>query len=54
VPDASSVPLAKRRATIPNICECKQGMSKTSSNIALREAVDKTCAGRATTERPAA
>jgi 4-hydroxy-tetrahydrodipicolinate synthase len=35
------VPLAKRLAKIPNICGFKQGVSKISSTIALREAIGK-------------
>jgi len=35
------VPLAKRLAKIPNICGFKQGISKVSSTIALREAIGK-------------
>jgi len=35
------VPLAKRLAAIPNVCAFKQGVSKISSTIALRNAVGK-------------
>lgn len=35
------VPLAKRLAKIPNICGFKQGVSKISSTIALRDAIGK-------------
>jgi 4-hydroxy-tetrahydrodipicolinate synthase len=35
------VPLARRLAEIPNICAFKQGVSKSSSTIALRAAVGK-------------
>lgn len=35
------VPLAKRLAQIPNVCAFKQGVSKISSTIALRNAIGK-------------